>query len=268
MIKPSGKILVGLLVAVLAIMFMLHECSSKTHDNTRRFTPGSGDTVNVAIEYSPISLYRYEDTLGGFNYDLLRLVLSQDGRKLKFYPVATVSDAIDGLEKGTFDIVVADIPITAAFKEKYRFSEAVYLDRQILVSRDSTIRSQLDLARKQIYVPAGSPVAHRLRNLSHEIGDTIYVMEDTEYGAEQLFILTAVGEIPNAVINKGVAERLAPQYPDVDISTPISFTQFQSWIMSRNPDSPADSIDAALSRFKKTAAYRELLHRYGLQSTK
>lgn len=264
MIKPSLKILLTLLVAAIAAMILLRECSTKVRDNTRRFYPGVGDTVNVAIEYSPLSLYRYDDTLGGFNYDLLRMVMAREGMKLKFYPVASLDGALEGLENGNFDIVVADIPVTAGFKAKYRFTEPVYLDRQILVSHDSTVHSQLDLAGKTVYVPSGSPAADRLRNLSHEIGDTIFVVEDSGYGAEQLFTLTAVGEIPLAVVNRATAVRLAADYPDTDISTPISFTQFQSWVMSRDSTAKADSIDAAIHRFKDTQEYRTLLRRYGI----
>ncbi len=264
MIKPSLKLLVTLLVAVIAAMFLLRECSTQVRDNTREFYPGNGDTINVAIEYSPLSLYRYDDTLGGFNYDMLRMVLTREGMKLKFYPVASLEGALDGLETGKFDIVVADIPVTAGFKEKYRFTEPVFLDRQILVSNDTTVHSQLDLARKTVYVPSGSPAADRLRNLSHEIGDTIYVIEDSGYGAEQLFTLAAVGEIPLAVVNRATAVKLAADYPDTDISTPISFTQFQSWVMSRDSTARADSIDAAIHRFKNTQEYRTLLRRYGI----
>lgn len=264
MIKPSLKLLVTLLVAVIAAMFLLRECSTQARDNTREFYPGNGDTINVAIEYSPLSLYRYNDTLGGFNYDLLRMMLSREGLKLKFHPVASLDGALDGLGTGKFDIVVADIPVTAGFKEKYRFTEPVYLDRLILVSNDTTVHSQLDLARKTVYVPSGSPAADRLRNLSHEIGDTIYVIEDSGYGAEQLFTLAAVGEIPLAVVNRATAVKLAADYPDTDISTPISFTQFQSWVMSRDSTARADSIDAAIRRFKNTQEYRTLLRRYGI----
>ena len=66
------------------------------------------------------------------------------------------------------------------------------------------------------------------------------------------------------MVNSATARRLAADYPGVDISTAVSFTQFQSWIMSRNNAALADSVDAAIIRFKKTGAYTDLLHRYGL----
>ena len=53
-------------------MYMLKMCSSNSSDLTTSQLPSSGDTIDVGIEYSPLSLYSFGDTLGGFNYDLMR----------------------------------------------------------------------------------------------------------------------------------------------------------------------------------------------------
>lgn len=124
------------------------------------------------------------------------------------------------------------------------------------------IVSQLDLARQEVWVVANSPVVSRLKNLSAEIGDTIYVKQDNHYGAEQLLIMTAVGDIPRAVVNEKSARAIADDYPDVDISTAISFTQFQSWIMRKDNVELADSINAVLKRIKQTDYYKALESKY------
>lgn len=268
-IKPIGKgasmLLTGLLIASFGLMIAMRGCTSQLPPSRSDFAPGSGDTINVAIDYSPLSLYRYADTLGGFNYDLIRMVTEEMHRPMKFHPVVSFSRAVERLESGEFDIIVTSTPATASFMERFRFTEPVYLDRQILVTRDSTVKSQLNLGRRTIRVVAGSPVADRLRHLSREIGDTIIVEQDSTNGPEQLFILAATGQIPMAVIDSRTAADMAPSYEGLDLSTAISFNQFQSWIM--RPDSTsalADSIDTTLRRIKATKRYNELLQRYGL----
>ncbi len=82
------------------------------------------------------------------------------------------------------------------------------------------------------------------------------------YGPEQLFLMTALGEIKQAVINERVAEAMAKDYPDVDISTDISFTQFQSWIVSNKRPEMRDSIDKWIKEIKLTPEYKELEKRY------
>lgn len=229
------------------------------------YEPGCGDTINVAIAYSPMSLYRYGDTLGGFNYEMMREMAAMYGDKFKFFPVTSVSESLDRLERGDYGIVVADIPVTASLNERFRMSVPVYTDRLVLVSRDTTVTTPLDLAGKQVWAVAGSPAAERLENLSREIGDSIHIHDTHSYNAEQLVMLVNAGEIERAVVNQEVAQRLRPECPDVRISAQVSFSQFQSWIMNKDCGALADTIDAQITRFRHTPAYTTLARKYGLE---
>ena len=259
---PRGSLILSLTLIAVGILVSVRECSSPVAHNGYEFVRGRGDTINVAIDYSPMSIYRYGDTLGGFNYEMMKEMASMYGYKVKFYPVASVQEALTDLEKGKYDVVISDIPVTASQRDNFRFTEPVYLDKQVLISRDTTLRSQLDLAGKPVWVVAGSPAAERLENLSREIGDEIPLRQDSLHSAEQLFMLTALGEVPRAVVNEGLARRLAKEYPDVDISTPVSFTQFQSWVVNKNRKALADTLHAQMRRFKTTEQYSELVKRY------
>ncbi len=255
-----------LLIAVVALMIMLKTCShSPVSINTPKHS--GGDTIDVAIEYSPGSMYMYDDTLGGFNLDALKAISKAENVVFKYHPVVSLTDLLSGLDDGFYDIVAADIPMTLDIEDKFVFTDPVRLDKQVLVQmRDSAgevpVRSQLDLANCEVWVPAGSTVVGRLRNLSSEIGDTIMVHEDSEYGPEQLFILAAHGDIPLAVVSSKIAEDMASSYPEADISTDISFTQFHSWILKKDAVALMDSINGMISRFRASEAYRSLSKRY------
>ena len=56
-----------------------------------------------------MSLYRYDDTLGGFNYDVIREIARQKGLPLKFHPLTNISQGLDGLDSHKYDILVADV---------------------------------------------------------------------------------------------------------------------------------------------------------------
>ncbi len=257
-----------LLLGAIGGMWMLKKCSVPIVDTpTMHYEYSKGDTIDVAIEYSPMSMYKYADTIGGFNYDLMRLVADSAHIVVKFHPLVSLELALAGLDNGDFDVVVADIPMVMSYQQRYTLSEPVYLDKQVLVQRmDSMgevgVKSQLDLAGKQVWVAAGSPVADRLRNLSAEIGDTIYVNEQSEYSPEHLFMLTAIGDIPLAVVNEKIALSMEKDYPDVDISTHVSFTQFQSWVMRKNDTLIANTINTILRRMKDSPHYHTLSERY------
>ena len=259
---PRGCIILSLAIMAVGILVTVRGCSSPVGRNGYEYVRGSGDTINIAIDYSPMSLYRYGDTLGGFNYTMMKEMAAMYGDKIKFYPMSSITDALADLDNGKYDIVVSDLPVTALQKEKYRFTEPVYLDKQVLISRDTTLRTALDLAGKNIWVVAGSPAEERMENLAREIGDTIILHKDGEHNAEQLFMLTATGDVKAAVINGDIAAKLAREHPEVQITTPVSFNQFESWVVNKDRKALADTLDARIKRFKTTPQYEALVRRY------
>lgn len=263
--RSQSSFMIGLLFFVIILMVLLRTCSFSFPGSDKKRS--GGDTIDIAIEYGPLSLYRYDDTLGGFAYDILRHIEEQEGMRFKFHPVMTLKEALKGIDKGYYRMVVTAMPINADLRKRYSTTLPVFLDRQVLVQMKSDqdsdfVRSQLDLAGKRVYVMAGSPVAERLHNLASEIGDTIYVFEDPLYGSEQLFILAATGEIPRAVVTERTAKSLIDYYPEADISTAVSFTQFQRWLLSPEDSILCNRFDSIINVYKDKPFYKRLEKRY------
>lgn len=254
-----------LLAFVVAGMFFLKKCSVPVAvENEHRAT---GDTLNVAIELSPTGIYMRSDTLAGFNYEMIKALGEISGRPLHISAFTSQKSALKALDEGRYDIILADMPSTARLKEQYLFTKPIYIDHQVLVRRksadsDSAQFIQNDLAGDSVWIVAGSPSYDRLINLSHEIGDTIYIIEEPEYGAEQLVILTAIGEIKQAVVNEETARRVASDYDNLDISTSISFNQFQSWMLGKRDSVLRDSINLWMERLKKTEKFKAINKKY------
>lgn len=267
--KHNGHVFISilLLTATLILMFMLKNCSNKNYSHTEQ-KPSGGDTIDVAIEYSPLSLYTYNDTLGGFNYDLLRMIAQKNNVIFKYHPIVTLSRTLNALKDGKYDMVVADLPKTTEYKDSFLYTEPIYLDRQVLVQlRDSVtgkskINTPLDLAQDTVWVVAGSSFARRISNLADEIGDTIYTIEEPLYASEQLFLMVATGEIEYAVINERVAKALSNDYPLIDINTNISFTQFQPWVLNARDSVLCNKLNSWIKTLKGTPDYRKLQNRY------
>ena len=254
-----------LLSIVILLLCSLRLCSHKTvvYDSVR----AGWDTLEVAVEYSPMSMYIYDDTLGGFNLDMLKDISHRGGLSMKFHPVVSIAEMLDGLKNGKYDMVVADIPRTLDGDTTYVFTEPVWRDKQVLVQlRDSAgnvgVTSQLDLAEKTVWIPNGSTAAGRLQNLSSEIGDTIYVECSEMYGPEQLVMLVASGDVPLAVVSSSIARKMSKEYPQLDIAMDISFTQFHSWIVRGDVPGLKKNIDSLIVDFKESKAYKKLVKRY------
>lgn len=249
--KGSLSLYILLLLLAVGAMASLRICSRPTLPPRVELSAG-GDTLNVAIEISPMGATMAGDTLSGVYYNMLREAAASHGRPLRFHPFTRLETALQGLDEGRYQLVVSDIPATAALKEKYLFVDPVGIDRQVLVQRRDTtlaedttlITTQLGLAGKEVVVPKGSPYIARLVNLSHEIGDTIYIKEDAEYSSEQLIVLTALGEVSRVVVSEHVAKPLLKRYPELDASLDISFNQFHGWALNRNDSTLRDTISS------------------------
>ena len=227
--------------------------------------PSGGDTLDIAIEYSPITYYTYDDTLGGFNYDLLRMVSLVAQRPMKFHPIVSLQKGLDGLNAGTYDLLVAQFPTTAQNRANYIFTDPIYIDQQVLVQRKSTgIRSQLDLGGDTVHVVKGSPMVERIAGLSREIGDTIHIFTDETYGPEQLVMMVASGDIKLAVVNKSIAHALAQRIDGIDTSIDISLSQFQAWTLAKNQATLRDSLNKWIQAIP-IKQREELQQRYSIQ---
>lgn len=256
---------VVLLVATLVVMALLYR-SAYRDPAAPKAAAGHGDTLRVAIVHSPMSYYIFDDTIGGLNYDMLRRMSADTGRPVKFIPVVSLQQSLDALSSGACD-VLASLPLTAAMRDKYLFSESVFLDRQVLVQRASPdkVKSVLDLAGDTIHIESHSPARERLDNLAAEIGDDVTIVSHDDLSDEYLFLKVAEGALRYAVVNEKTACIMAARHPDVDISTPVGFTQFQSWLTRRTDTTLHEHIDEWLQAFKATDDYQSLLRRYSAE---
>lgn len=253
--KKGGIILYLCLLAVcVGLIVSLKECSVKRLGDRPDLTAG-GDTLNVAIEVGPFGVSTSGDTLSGPYYDMLRQACERGRIPLRLHPYTRLADALSWLDEGKCRLVVGDIAVTAELKERYAFVDPGVVDRLVLVQpRDTAgniaVKTQTDLAHKTVWVVKGSPALLRLNNLAHEIGDTIIIKEDEDYGPPELVILASLGELPGgmAVVSRSVADSLGSRYPNIDTSVEISLNQFRGWATLPKDSLLRDSLATLIAR--------------------
>lgn len=265
--KGHVIVYIALLVAVFVIMILTRNIAGKGM-STQNGDKLHSDSLRIAIQISPIGVSTNGDTLGGFYYDMVRRMATDEKLTLKIEGFTQVKTALKELEEGKYDIVISDIPITKDLRDKYLFTNPIYADRQVLVqladsiTGDIPIKSVSDLRGDTVYIAAQSPFMPRLRNLSRELGDTIYVFQDQHYGPEQMMLLTAIGQLKNVVVNEQTAKAVAKDYPQLDLSLTLSFNQFQSWAVSNKKPGLLDSLNVWIERFKSTPDFDNLVQQY------
>ncbi|MDU1889257.1 MAG: transporter substrate-binding domain-containing protein [Dysgonomonas sp.] len=269
MLKKKVYIIFLVAVVVLALSWILLTID-KRPDQTRDYPQIEASAVlNIVTDYNSVGYFVSGDTLAGFNHDLIQLLQLQVPFKIEVQLEAGLNKSIEGLKAGKYDILARNIPITSEMRDSLSFTDPVAQNRQVLVQRKKTyndeiepLRSHLNLAKKTLYVPANSPAILRIRNLSHEIGDTIFIKEDSIYGSEQLIMKVAAKEIDYAVCDEKIASRVAQSLPEIDHSTLIGFTHLEAWAVNSQSPILLDSLNVWIRRIKDTPEYDKLYKRY------
>ena len=256
--KKTPLIILGsLLVLFIAAMFLLRNFVISNHVAIEEAE--KPDTIHAAIVYGPDS-YKVltsedgNDSIAGINYYLLKGLEKELKTKVMLHPVIDREDAMEKVRTGEYDIL-ASLPADLYLKNDYLTSGDVYLDRMVLLQKKPdggilTVRSALDLDGDTVHVEKGSAATRRLENLQKEIGGKITVIEEPELSEEYLAMKVAAGVWKYTVVNEKIAKQMKEIYPDLDYTTPVSFTQFQVWVLPQGHDSLLNLVNDFIKKSK------------------
>jgi membrane-bound lytic murein transglycosylase MltF len=271
-VKHHKTILLYLLLlsAVLIAMTALYRSSRPvpTRDCPEIRSEG---ILRIVTEYNQLGYFVAGDTIEGFQYELSRAIAELSGLEIQTFLEMSLPESFSGLENNRYDIIARNIPVTSEIKDSYLFTDPVVLNRQVLVQRTAEanrsippIRNQLELAGKTLYIPEESPALLRIINLQHEIGDTVYTIQEDRYSTEQLIIMVAKGDIDYAVCDHRIAAISKKILPEIDIDTDISFTQLQSWAVRKTSPILRDSLNTWFKTLHNNGTYDKIYkHYYG-----
>ena len=225
--------------------------------------------LRAVTEYNSLNYYAKGDSIEGFHYELLKAFAKEKDLLLEVTPVMSMEERLKGIINGTFDILANDVLIASDRKDSLLYTQPITLSKQVLIQRkpmsdkdSSYIQSQLDLAGKKIHIVKVSPYKFRIENLANEIGDTIIIEEVDKYGVEQLLALVAHNDIDYAVCDEGLAQALIKDYPQLDMTVPVSFTQFYAWGTDRGNSELIDTLNRWLNTYTQSKAFKKLKLKY------
>lgn len=262
-------ILSPLIVITAGLIF--HFLTNKTDEYQTRDYPQieKDGFLSIAISPDPVNYFPSGDSIGGFNYELLNFLQSYTPVKFKITVENNLEEISKGMASGRYDIIARNIPVNSVLKQDYNFTDPVINNKFVLVQRKAEynngkepIRDHLDIGGITIHTAKNSPFIPRIKNLSHEIGDTIYIVENEDYDDSQIALMAASGEIDFTVLDYRTAVKIASHISELDILTDIGFTHFESWAVRPSSTILLDSINTWLERFKKTDNYSSLLRKY------
>jgi len=262
-------ILLTITIFIMGGLIYIRENTIVTRDYPEIRADG---VLRIVTEYERSGYFVSGTQIEGFQYELSKAIANLSGLEVFIYLDMSLEKSLEGLQTNHYDIIARNIPITSELKETWLFTDPIVLNKQVLIQRNKAnnngiepIRNQLDLAEKTLHIPESSPALLRLRNLQHEISDTIYVVEERLYSSEQLIIMVAKGDIDFAVCDLQIALAAEKQHPEIDIKTDISFTQLQAWAIRKTSPVLLDSLNYWFRVIRETGQFDTIYQQYYLQ---
>lgn len=230
----------------------------------------------AVMDFNSTNYFIYRGEPMGYQYELLNILANELGVKLEVKVENDINENFQMLKKGECDIIAINLTVTKERAKIIDFTIPHSRTRQVLVQRKpdnwmrlsdqeieaNLIRNQLDLAGKVVFVQKGSSYEQRMINLSDEIGDSIRLIERSDYEVEELIELVANGEIDYTVADENVAMVNQMYYPNLDIATAVSFPQNLAWGLRKSDDELKKEINKWLSDFKNTTQYALIYNKY------
>lgn len=232
--------------------------------------------LTAVTEMNSTDYFVYKGAPMGFYYEMLSAFASYLGVDLEIRTENDLEKSVELLNSGEVDICASGLTVSSCRRKQVLFSDPVIQTRQVLIQRKprnwrnmtkealdrQLIRNQLDLAHKTVYIKKNTVYRRRLLSLSEEIGDTINVIE-LPFSVETIIRGVASSNIDYAVADEHVAMVNASYYPDIDVSTPVSFVQNVAWGLRRNhSEKLAGELNKWLFSYRKTRSFALLYDKY------
>jgi len=230
----------------------------------------------AVTDYNSTNYFIYKGEPMGFHFELLKSFTDHLGIDLEIITENHLEHAFNFLNSGEADLLAIGLTVNSSRKKGIVFTDPILETRQVLVQRkprnwrsmtldaiDShLIRNQLDLANKTVYVQEMTSHYDRLKSMSDEIGDTINIIM-VPYESEVLIANVAKGEIDYTICDENVAQVNSTYYPDIDISTPVSFQQNIAWgLRKENSGKLLSELNRWLNTYRNTGSYALLYAKY------
>ena len=236
----------------------------------------SGKLIAVT-DNSSINYFIYRGEPMGFQFDMLQELANHLGVKIELIISRNLGEAMEILDKGECDLIAINLTVSSDRKKSLAFTIPFIQTRQVLVQRkpnnwqnltveeldDALIRNPMQLASRNaaVYVQKGSSYTRRMHNLEEEIGDSINII-DVPKDAETLINMVAEGKIDFTVCDENTAIICQSLHSNIDVSTPISFTQNLAWALNTKASALLNITNDWLRTYTKSTDYAIMYDKY------
>ncbi len=260
--------LILLVLSVVPLFFFSCKSKNRNRQNTTSQTIQFDlDSIRkrgkliLLTENSATTYYLYKNQQCGFDYEMMKAFAKDLGVKLEVKLLDDVDKMFEMLNSGEGDIIASNLTVTKKRKEHVEFSKPLYQTRQVLVqrkfskeNRDSSytiLKDSTELHKVVLSVHKFSSFYERLKELEFHSGKPFQIDEiPGAINTEDLLRLANDGEIEATITDENLAIISVYDFPDLDMSVPISPKQDIAWAMRKNSSGLINEVNSWLEKNK------------------
>jgi len=279
------KLLLFLLLSVLISCSGNHKKDTANSSNNTIYNPVNIDlqeiiesgVLRVITTYSPTGYFLYKGETMGFEYEIFKRLADHLGIALEIVLAKNVDSVIPMLNRGEGDIIALGYTITSDRKEEVSFTDPYLITHQSLIQRkpenwrkmtrdnikESLATDIVDLIKDTVSVRKNSSYFLRLKEMSNELGDSIYIkILPGELSDEQIIKMVSDGEIKYSIIDNHKASIHKSYFPNIDSDTPVSLSQRIAWAVRKTSPELLSIINQGLATIKRKPDYNMIYDKY------
>lgn len=233
--------------------------------------------LRVITTYSPTGYFLYKGETMGFEFEIFKRLADHLNISLEIVLAKNVDSVIPMLNRGDGDIIALGYTITSDRKENVSFTDPYMITHQALIqkkpdnwrkmTRDNIKNAMatdiIDLINDTVSVRQNSSYYLRLKELSNELGDSIYIdILSGEVSDEQIIKMVSEGEIKYSIIDNHKASIHKSYFPNIDTDTPVSLSQRIAWAVRKTSPDLLDIINQGLATIKRKPDYNMIYEKY------
>jgi len=217
-----------------------------------------GDTINALLFYQASDYFIFRGTPIGFQYDLLKQMGRDLGKKVNIVVENDPNVAYAAVFSNKYDIVAMDYRRNPIISYYLSYSIPHSYTYPVLIGREKETRDTI--FPHILYVPSHFPPNVTVDSLANpKSWDFVY---DKNITTEELFDKLQKKEVNYIVCDYNEAITLLPFFSDLKMVNQMGPVYQRQWTLNNQNTKLNNSINQWLASFKKTKKYQNLYKKY------
>ncbi len=202
--------------------------------------------IKVGSIYGRTTYYNGPVSQEGFEYELAQGFADYLEVKLEVYPYYSYKELIEQLDSGRVDFLAANVTMTDARKQKYRFGPAYQnLHFELVYQKGKTRPRDFTELEGDLTIIANDIYREPLEAKAQEI-DGLTWQETSDRDIEELLAQVAQGELDYTISDTNILAIARRRFPNLGIGFSVTDSLKLGWMINNETD---DSLRAAMLEY-------------------